>query len=105
MDSKDRLLADAEIVNTYYHDGISDDDGTTTYSDFLKSREYKFAIEILKAQDRKSVKAVIEEIDNQRDNVCCVGEETTLCPLADPCCSFMRKSCTWWQQFKERTLR
>lgn len=51
----------------------------------------------LVARDREWV----ARIEKQRDEICCVGQETTLCRLADPCCSFMRKSCNWWQQFKK----
>ncbi len=56
---------------------------------------------ILKAQDAKTATALIKQIEKQRDEVCCVGQEITLCRLADPCCSFMKKSCTWWQEIKE----
>ena len=46
----------------------------------------------------------IEKIEYQRDNICCIGQEKTLCPLDDPCCSFMKESCDWWQNLKKEML-
>jgi hypothetical protein len=57
----DRLLSEQYIIDEYYHDHISDDDETTTFEDFKKTRNYKFAIDIAKAQDTKTTAAVNAE--------------------------------------------
>jgi len=65
---------------------------------------------VLKAQDRKSVKAIIEEIEFQKYELCDVetyetGRSICLLQQDDDCnnpCRFMSENCRWWQQFKER---
>jgi len=55
---------------------------------------------VLQAQDRKSVKAVIEEIEKQA-NIC----EHAKCEFSNKCDSYIHIECLWWQQFKERILK
>jgi len=57
-----------------------------------------------------AVKAVIEEIEVQKHEICDMETYATgrsICPLQqdDDCnnpCRFMSENCRWWQQFKER---
>jgi hypothetical protein len=93
----DRLLSkqELELLDATEESEIDDSDESTCETCQRLTCE---------AQDIKTSKWWIEKVEYQRDNICCVEQETTLCPLADPCCSFMKESCDWWQNLKKEML-
>jgi len=108
----DRLLTDDYLKNLFCDKCPYESDCTG-----IECKEYcKLIIkarQLREDQDHKSVKAVIEEIEFQKYELCDAetfetGRSICLLQQDDDCnnpCRFMSENCRWWQQFKERMLK
>jgi len=68
-------------------------------------RSWGYELEIAKAQAsitrKETASEIFERIEKLRES-CCIGKETSLCPLATPVCGFLSRSCRLYQNLKKK---